>query len=277
MNDERTQSVLAEWFKARDAAPDDVRRSARNVAERRPQVRQRSRWWPFPVFYRKTQASTTDTAAYQPSPIPARNGHTPTVIGRTTSMLSPVKAVTAGAIVFAIGGAFLIAQPFQQQGSVPGANMDVEPVWVTGTIQYAGSCTGPTVEMEDSVQRERDYRCGPQRWTADDPRFTGMAEKVWNADVYVADGESISVVSGTVHLQNEMGGWLCRAYELDHGSGTYAENENDLTAMCTGEGENDGLSALLAWKGPVGSSPLSLSGLVFSGDFPPLPETPAAE
>jgi len=40
-------------------------------------------------------------------------------------MLSPVKAITAGAFIFAIGGAFLIAQPFgQQQSSVPGALME---------------------------------------------------------------------------------------------------------------------------------------------------------
>jgi hypothetical protein len=42
-------------------------------------------------------------------------------------MFSPVKAITAGALIFAIGGAFLIAQPFGQQGgSVPGAVTDTE-------------------------------------------------------------------------------------------------------------------------------------------------------
>ena len=51
-------------------------------------------------------------------------------------MFSPVKAITAGALVFALGGVLLIAQPFDQQGgSVPGAATDadiVPPVEVTG-------------------------------------------------------------------------------------------------------------------------------------------------
>ena len=37
-------------------------------------------------------------------------------------MFSPVKAITAGALVFAVGGLLLIAQPFDQPGvGVPGA------------------------------------------------------------------------------------------------------------------------------------------------------------
>ena len=42
-------------------------------------------------------------------------------------MLSPVKAITAGALVFALSGAFLIAQPFDQQASVPGAQSTFLP------------------------------------------------------------------------------------------------------------------------------------------------------
>ena len=52
-------------------------------------------------------------------------------------MFSPVKAVTTGVIVFAIGGAFLIAQPFEQQGSVPGATGDA------GVFSPAGSLAQP--------------------------------------------------------------------------------------------------------------------------------------
>ena len=48
--------------------------------------------------------------------------------GRTQTMFSPTKAITAGALVFAIGGVMLIAQPLQQQGSVPGAATDDESV-----------------------------------------------------------------------------------------------------------------------------------------------------
>lgn len=39
-------------------------------------------------------------------------------------MLSPARAIAAGSVVFALVGAFLIAQPFDQQGSVLGAATD---------------------------------------------------------------------------------------------------------------------------------------------------------
>ena len=112
---------VRDWMKRTDAEPPDAQRSARQVMTRLPEVRQRSRWWPFPVRYRTPKAPTTNTTTnatteYQPGPIPATNGHTPTVIGRTQSMFSPVKAITAGAIVATLGGVMLISQPFEQQG-----------------------------------------------------------------------------------------------------------------------------------------------------------------
>ena len=42
-------------------------------------------------------------------------------------MFSPAKAITAGALVFAIGGVMLMAQPFHQQGSVPKRSNDGRP------------------------------------------------------------------------------------------------------------------------------------------------------
>ena len=166
MNDERMQSLLEEEFRAMDTAPSDVDRSTREVLQRKAHVRQRSRWWPFPVFYRRTQSPTTnDTTHDQPSPIPAANGHTPTVIGRTQSMLSPVKAITAGAIVFAVGGVFLIAQPFGQQGSVPGAEADfAPPVEVTGTSASPSGCTETDYEgsFEDNGVDARLFSCSTE-------------------------------------------------------------------------------------------------------------------
>ncbi len=118
MNDERFQRTVGSWLREEDPAPPDSLQSARQVATRLPLVRQQSRWWPLPLVRRTpTPTWATDTTEYQPSHIPATNGHTPTVTGRTTSMLSPVKSITAAAIIFALGGAFLIAQPFDRQGS----------------------------------------------------------------------------------------------------------------------------------------------------------------
>ncbi len=129
MNDERMQSLLDTWYRDRETPRPQVQTSVASVMANVPQTRQRGRWWPLPAFHRKTQTATaTGTTEYQPSPIPVTNGHAPTVIGRTQTMFSPVKAITVGTLVFAIGGAFLIAQPFgQQEGSVPGAQSTFLP------------------------------------------------------------------------------------------------------------------------------------------------------
>src|SRR5688572_7328945 len=71
----------------------------------------------FHSWFHSTDARTV--------PVPATNGHTPTVRGRTQLMFSPAKAITAGALV--IGGALLIAQPFQQESVVPSAATDPVP------------------------------------------------------------------------------------------------------------------------------------------------------
>ena len=96
-------------------------------------------------------------------------------------MLSPVKAITAGVIVVAVGGALLIAQPFQQQSSVPGAEADaVAPTWVTGNVQPAPSCSRGDLEVDGDVQRNRNLECSPQTWTSSDPRLTGEVVRRWN-------------------------------------------------------------------------------------------------
>ncbi len=201
-------------------------------------------------------------------------------------MFSPAKAITAGAIVFAIGGVFLIAQPFDQQGSVPGAETDTGPVaavWVTGDITTAG-CSGPTASTpEPGVRPEREHhQCGPQRWQTSDPRLTGLTTATWVNDIYESEEGIISVQAGTYAVENESGGWLCsNPAELATGMGRYAELVTTESLTCIGGGEYDGLTALLIldWSvfDPGAGVPVPLTGLIFPGDPPPLPEPPAAE
>ena len=135
MTNKQLSPVVRAWLQRTDVGPEDVHRSTGLVSARVEQTRQRGRWWPLPPIRHDHQPPTTDqTSNAQPSPIPASNGHTPTVIGRTQSMLSPVKAITAGALVFAIGGALLIAQPFDQHGSVPGA-ATADPAMMTEEVE----------------------------------------------------------------------------------------------------------------------------------------------
>ena len=276
MKDEKYTPEIGTWLKGREVESPDPQEAARRVASRLPHIRQRSRWWPFPVFHRRTEiATTTDTIENQHSPIPASNGHTPTVIGRTQTMFSPVNAITAGALVFAIGGVMLIAQPFEQQGSVPGAETEViAPTWVTGNIAFASSCTGPDSEQDGAVRHDWHYVCSPQTWTASDPRFSGEVAALWNDDVYQTDNGFNAVNVSARYLRNDEGGWTCTSSNLFEGYGLFPTSLTGETATCVGQGGYEGLSAILVLDDSPG---YPFSGLIFPGDFPPLPEPPAEE
>jgi len=86
MRDELEAPFLDEWFYETEVPPPDPKEGARRVASRLPHTKQVGRWLPFPVFRRKAQTPTaTDTTDYQPTSIPATNGHTPTVLGSSPS------------------------------------------------------------------------------------------------------------------------------------------------------------------------------------------------
>jgi hypothetical protein len=266
MNDERLGQEISDFYRQTDVRPRDSKGSAREVAARLPQVEQvkRRRWLP-------TQLTR---AIHEPSPIPATNGHTPTVIGRTTSMLSPVKAITAGALIFAIGGVMLVAQPFQQQSSAPGAETEaVAPTWVTGNVQPAPSCSSGDLEVDGDVQRNRNVECTPQTWTSSDPRLTGEVARRWNYDAYQTDAGGISVWMDAAYLRNDEGGWACSSSSLAQDGVDVAD---PWTFSCIGDGGYAGLSASLVLVDAGGNSE-EFVGLIFSGDFPPLPEPPATE
>jgi len=274
MNDEHMQSLLETWFEDTDPRPPDVRQTSAQVMAHVPRTRQRRRPWSLPGLGRGAQATiAADTTEFQPSPNPATDGHTPTVIGRTQLMFSPTKALVAGALVFGIGGALLIAQPLQQEGGVPGAETEpVAPVWVTGTIQGAPSCSDGQTETDGDVRRSRDVECSPQTWTSSDPRLSGEVVRRWNDDIYQTEEGTISVDMDSAYLRNDGGGWVCSNAGLLKGEGMYAElvGGPSYTFTCTGNGGHEGLSAILVSGATTGFNE-EFVGLIFSGDFPPLP------
>jgi TRAP-type C4-dicarboxylate transport system substrate-binding protein len=146
MNDDQLLHEVASWLVDGDPTPPDARESVRRAMARTPRVRQRGRWWPLPIIGRSGGPPTMDqTTDLWPRPIPATNGHTATVIGRTQTMFSPAKAITAAVLVVGIGGALLIIQPFHQEGSsAPGAATDAgTPLALTLALQ---------VDMGEPVQ-----------------------------------------------------------------------------------------------------------------------------
>jgi hypothetical protein len=278
--DERYWPVLGTWLKDTVEGPPDPQQTARRVAERLPETPQlRRHWWQLTPRRARRSPDRSGAIARRTAPIPATNGHTPTVIGRTHSMLSPAKAITAGALVFAIGGVMLVAQPFQQPDIAPGAETEAAaPTWVTGSMQHVdGSCSETGSSASDGVSRH-SYQC-TFAWTASDPRLTGDASNLWTEDAYRTDDEAITVGMDASFLRNEGGEWACSYPYLV--KGTDPMTQEDVTASstytCIGSAGYEGLWAVLVSEPIEDSFSDEFVGLIFSGELPPVPEPPAAE
>jgi hypothetical protein len=260
MNDER---FLKDWL--RDTTDDipDAQASADRVLARVPETRQRSRWWPWlPV--RRTR------------PRPADEDHPPAVSGRTRLMISPGKAISAGALVFALGGVLFIAQPFDQQGSIPGAEQGAEPV-------APARVSGPTIsrkcgyESEPVVEGpvERSYGTGCEilkDWS--DPRLAGIDWRNNNATGYdLADGDTLGIYYDVHVITTDEGAWRSRPQIAFEFPGVPDISDFPRWWVLDGEGAHEGLSLLLF------SAPNeTLTGYIISTDLlPPAPEGAATK
>ena len=86
MTERPDDTRLHDWLDETVGQTPDPVEGTRQVMSQVEETSQVGRWLPFPVLHRKAKAktpTTNHTTEYQPSPIPATNGHTPTVIGRT--------------------------------------------------------------------------------------------------------------------------------------------------------------------------------------------------
>ena len=277
MNDERMQSLLDSWYRDREVVPRDVHEGVAKVMANVPRTHQQGRWLPFRLFHRKAQTPTaTNTTDYRPSPIPATNGHAPTVIGRTQTMLSPVKAITAGALVFALGGALLVAQPFGQQGSVPGAapgavtespspSVSSEvPVSVTGKVTEETNRSFPSPRSEGEIWYV-DGAWWTITWEASDPRLSG--EGTWSANWHEAETGTGSIGANTFVLDNPDGRWV------GTGDTLLLPNEVYVMVNLSGEGGYDGLTArVLVHTDSTSDEPPTLVGVITPVEPPEFPE-----
>jgi hypothetical protein len=272
MRDELEAPFLDEWLRETEVAPPDPKKASRQVASQLPHARQVGRWLPFSLFRREARAPTatpSDTAPFQPTPIPVTNGHTPTAIGRTQTMFSPVKAITAGALVFALGGLFLIAQPFDQQGSVPGVEQGAEPappVGVTittseGTEVGGEECTGDT--------RTACTRTSTEQYSASDPRLSGTATyRVTEYNWDEAPGNTI-FEAHAIEVVNDQGRWV--------GTGQFIGPLDLFVLTLAGEGEYEGHTAVVTWDTSGEEDEEGMKAVIVDGGLPPFPEVPAAE
>jgi hypothetical protein len=275
MNDDQLLGEVGAWLRDGDFEPPDARASVRRAMARTLQVRQRSRWWPLPVLGRVAGPPRMDqTAEFEPDPISATNGHTAIVTGRTRIMLSPAKASFVGAIVFAIGGAWLMAQPLQQPSIVPGAATEagegsvLKPALVTGRRVFVSE-TSFTEERESADSLVQRGRITEVRAFMSDERLSGNVVITDNADRFFDGSPSPEryagdVLWGTIEITNDSGTW----------TGTAVGTTDDTTASgagvtyyeLVGSGGYEGLSAVIFEREAGG---WVWSGVIFPGDLPP--------
>ena len=254
MGNEDFTPEVGTWLKGREVRPPDSREAARRVATRLPHVRQRSRWLPFPVLPRNRSAPTTpDKDEY--SPVPISDEQAPTIIGRTRTMISPVKAIAAGALVFAIAGVMLVGQPFERQPSVPGAQSDAvigEFVTIESTEELSA--------FEYDADGNEIIRMTKE---ANDPRLSGTWTEVWGCR-----GEPVELCVASVLIENEGGSWLGRA----DGFGGPPAGFYDFTVL-EGQGDYAGLTAIrqVTFRPDQGDTEVLA---IYEGELPPLPELP---
>jgi hypothetical protein len=276
MNDKELEAVLREWTPHVPAGQIDRSRVVGAVVSRLGSTRRRRhRRWPFSwIRQNGTNRASERSLAQQPSPIPATNGHTPTVIGRTQIMFSPVKAITAGAIVFALGGVMLIAQPFDQQGNVPGAATDdptMAPSFFSGTFDMDSS-TEPVSERREDGVVERTGESFTVSWDANDPRITGTgtytlteADYREGATTLADTGDIGTIWTGVLHIANDEGSWEGVLQHLYHSSSDWSSSSGWLT----GTDAYEGLSAYVVWW-DVG---YEFHGHITAEGPPPVPES----
>ena len=283
MTERPANARLHDWLDDTVGQTPDPAEGTWQVLSQVEETTQVGRWLPFPVLHRKSKAKTptaTDTAEFQPSPIPATNGHSPTVLGRTQSMLSPVKAITAGALVFAIGGVMLVAQPFQQQGVVPGATVTEpsEAVEFTATIGWGGEIAAGTSEgLASGVVEQVGWAhrtAAARRASASDARFDGDVVYTCNSHLY-PDGQG-RLLDCVFRVENAEGAWQSQPWlQLDFGNASFGPF-SVFTAVFHGEDGYEGLTAVVevnetAWTG------YELHGLIVDGYLPPNAEHFEAE
>ena len=163
-------------------------------------------------------------------------------------------------------------------GSAVGVAAQVEatPAVFTAEIGWAPSCTTGTTVPDSEPERSAGWSCGPQTWTATDPRFTGSARNTWDHDVYRLEEGVYSVTVGHMVVENDDGGWICSYEQLETGVGISSRPiDGGYIETCSGSGAYDGLSALLSVESSEGQS--GVKGLIFEGELPPGPEVPAEE
>ena len=269
MTDDRLTTALGPFYKSTALTPPDPSRSLGKVMARVSQTHQRGRWWPLPSLGQAPAApSAIPDREHQSTPVPATSGYPTTITGRTYAMFSPVKAIITGALVFALGSVFLIAQPFDRQGGVvPGAATDLpgESTPVTGTsvcwLKTSGifQLTSAPYSLTDQV-----LTCSE---VASDPRVTGTMTMViniegWSEGIKLEDPAN-SLLRTDYMLVGPDGTWN------GHGYGFYeADGTAHVVHIASGSGAYEGLTYTQSITVTTDTANADTIGLIQTGSLP---------
>ena len=222
------------------------------------------------VFDAITAADRSPRWKFWSRPTPSAKGYPTAITGRSSVMFSPVKAIVAGALTFALLGVLSIAQPFGQQGTtVPGAPVTssspaatVAPeagpalpsaTRVTGTEVVSDMVSGPITTV-DGIRQMRGLTATSTD-TMDDPRVSGTGPIISNCTSTVTSGHSGAPTgSRTPTAPGRAPG---AAPIWSRGGGT------EHTMWLTGSGAYEGLT----YYAHVNSS-LRIEGIIFPGEAP---------
>jgi hypothetical protein len=181
-------------------------------------------------------------------------------------MFSPVKAIIAGALAFALGGVLLIAQPFDQQGgAVPGAEMAEQPVAVV-----VGSKCGDVLEVPVVCT-----------YTASDPRLTGPMTHEWIRPLITAEGQITADLSddgirigwADAKVGGPEGDWIGYLYAV------WTDDPTQLFIVLSGQRAYEGWQFVASTIDPGTPGDSDWTGIMYQGEPPPFvpPADPSSE
>ena len=237
-----------------------------DVLSRLPGTPQRRRWWPF--RWRPFGTGATRSAD--------REGPHPE--GRPRSMFNAARVVVSVIVLALVGSLAYLAAPTVERTISPAAPAAIDPsdfAGFSGTFRATLCEGGERTIVDGGLILEGDL-CSSMDLDVSDDRLSGDATGVHNAFNF-HDGHGYGVRTLATEIANDGGSW----------SGTgiaFHDTDDDIMRyefLLAGEGDYDGLSAMLSLTSDSSFLDHEAMGVIFPGELPPRPiredvEMPAA-
>jgi hypothetical protein len=168
-------------------------------------------------------------------------------------------------------------------------------VGVAAQDRSSGYFTG-SIDESTFTELERTYEAGPPDTLrgfgfrdaiveTDDERVSGTWSKVWDFDWSGPEPEIVQAGVSLWSIENDGGAWSGHGTDFGYTENWQLADENDPSTwgpsaefvVLTGAGDYEGMTAMMTVEqSDVGV--ISVSGVVFEGELPPVPEMmPTAE